>query len=161
MRLEDVETAVFGHLVYWIYYQKIELDERLDSNGILRQEHPNPVLLGRLWVLAERFLMPKLQNDAIDCMGLSIQWYEDPQLQLAPITNFAYSTNSKTLQRFAVDVCASRSSSSGFAKLVEEIPREAAVEVAKSLKKFCDSLRQKQSTAPTSEFHVKDDEAGK
>ena len=56
MRLEDVSEDTFNILVQWVYEQKVKSVT----------DHPGFIALVELWQLAERFLMPKLQNDAMD-----------------------------------------------------------------------------------------------
>jgi hypothetical protein len=55
MKIEDVETEVFGLLVHWLYRKEIE-----DGNtvGVLD--------LIKLWLLAERYIMPELQNATME-----------------------------------------------------------------------------------------------
>lgn len=55
MKMDDVDEETFGQLVHWLYTQKIE-----------RCNYDDMVLLGKLWILAERCLMPILQNNAMD-----------------------------------------------------------------------------------------------
>ncbi|TVY47516.1 hypothetical protein LOCC1_G003653 [Lachnellula occidentalis] len=56
MVLEDVEPEIFGYMVNWLYTQKIIHPE---DKGI------EPVEFAKLWVLAGRFMIPQLQNEAI------------------------------------------------------------------------------------------------
>jgi hypothetical protein len=56
MMLEDVDPRAFGILVNWIYTQGVEID-----NGTW----PNLVTCAKLWILADRFLMRKMQNDVM------------------------------------------------------------------------------------------------
>jgi hypothetical protein len=48
MKLEDVSAELFELLIDWIYEKRINSDNLAD--------------IARLWILAERFLMPELQN---------------------------------------------------------------------------------------------------
>lgn len=57
MTLEDVELEVFGLLAHWIYFQKLESNEDMMLDQIT---------LGKLWIVAQRFLMPRLQNMVMD-----------------------------------------------------------------------------------------------
>jgi hypothetical protein len=59
MEFDDVDVTAFGILSGWLYTQKIE-----DSEG----ELPDLTTLGRLWILGDRFLIPKLQNIAMDAI---------------------------------------------------------------------------------------------
>ncbi|TVY14091.1 Kelch repeat and BTB domain-containing protein 8 [Lachnellula arida] len=56
MVLDDVEAGIFGYVVNWLYTQKIIHPE---ESKIQLEE------MAKLWVLAGRFLIPRLQNEAI------------------------------------------------------------------------------------------------
>jgi len=60
MTFDDIHPAVFGIFSNWIYSQKI-----LNHDN----EVPHLLSLGRLWVLADRFLIPSLQNGVIDAIS--------------------------------------------------------------------------------------------
>jgi hypothetical protein len=51
MKIEDVETEIFGLIVHWLYRKEIEDG---DTVGVLD--------LIKLSLLAERYMMPELQN---------------------------------------------------------------------------------------------------
>jgi hypothetical protein len=55
MRLPDVEPATFGFVVEWIYKKSFN-DKGTIGTAI------------RVWILADRFLMPTLQNKAMDAI---------------------------------------------------------------------------------------------
>ena len=57
MTLTDVEIQPFGLLIHWMYQQEIEGGKDGDI-----------VQLAKLWLLGERFLIPKLQNEAMDLL---------------------------------------------------------------------------------------------
>ncbi|KUJ07471.1 uncharacterized protein LY89DRAFT_742703 [Mollisia scopiformis] len=59
MTMEDVEVEIFHLLVTWMYCGEIR--EVLDRNMAIN--------MAKLWVLAGRFLIPKLQNQAIKHIG--------------------------------------------------------------------------------------------
>jgi hypothetical protein len=55
MTIGDVDSSAFGLLVQWLHTRKLAVDvENALGPGLLR--------LAKAWVLAERFLMPKIQN---------------------------------------------------------------------------------------------------
>jgi hypothetical protein len=56
MKLDDVDPDVFAILVNWIYYRIINNAEK---------KTPDLVTCAKLWVLGDRFLMRKLQNDTM------------------------------------------------------------------------------------------------
>lgn len=60
MRIEDIESSVFGLLIHWVYTH--------DLKGKVLVGAPSMLTLAKLWTLAERFLMPRLQNAVVDEM---------------------------------------------------------------------------------------------
>lgn len=63
MRLEDVDPVVFGLLVHWVYHQKFQLPRVEGKEGKLSADYEK---LAELWILAQRMLMPALQNHVVD-----------------------------------------------------------------------------------------------
>ncbi|TVY89194.1 hypothetical protein LAWI1_G005964 [Lachnellula willkommii] len=59
MVLEDVEAGIFGYLVNWLYTKEIIHPD---------DEEIQLVEFAKLWVLAGRFLIPRLQNKAMQCI---------------------------------------------------------------------------------------------
>jgi hypothetical protein len=59
IEFHDVDVTAFGVLSDWLYTQKIT-----DSEDKL----PDLTTLGRVWILGDRFLIPKLQNMAMDAI---------------------------------------------------------------------------------------------
>jgi hypothetical protein len=61
----DVDLKAFGIIANWMYTQDI-----VASSG----ELPDFCTLARVWILADRFLIPKLQNQAMkDLLNISLQ----------------------------------------------------------------------------------------
>lgn len=56
MKLGDIEGHIFGLLVNWLYFQVVE---ELETTSLVPEVL---VSYGKLWILAERCLIPKLQN---------------------------------------------------------------------------------------------------
>lgn len=52
MKLDDVDPELFAILVNWIYYRVVT-----DA----KSERPDLVICAKLWILADRFLVPDLQ----------------------------------------------------------------------------------------------------
>jgi len=61
MTLEDVDASVFGLLVSWLYTGDIATREPRQHDNSFKL-YQKPIQLAKLWVLGERFLMPRLQN---------------------------------------------------------------------------------------------------
>jgi hypothetical protein len=68
MVLENVEASVFGLMAYWLYAQDIEDEECEDAVGNIYQQQQSATQLARLWLLAERFTIPRLQNKIISIL---------------------------------------------------------------------------------------------
>jgi hypothetical protein len=64
--LEDVESGVFGLLVNWLYTQKVKDAE---------EPYVKATELAKLWNLAQRFIMPVLQNDALTQFPKTLRYY--------------------------------------------------------------------------------------
>lgn len=65
--LVDVDPQVFAILVHWIYYNNIKND---------KDQRPDLVTCAKLWVLGDRFLMRKMQNDTMKHIYNIIQYYD-------------------------------------------------------------------------------------
>ena len=55
--LKDIEEKVFHLLVHWLYTQRLDV-----ADG----EAKALILFTKLWLMADRFMMPALQNATID-----------------------------------------------------------------------------------------------
>ncbi|PVH87827.1 hypothetical protein DL98DRAFT_648754 [Cadophora sp. DSE1049] len=66
MRLEDVESEVFGMLVHYLYFRVLD-----DASFVITDipgdafDDYDYLLLAKLWKLGERFLVPDLQNEVM------------------------------------------------------------------------------------------------
>ncbi|KAL2066895.1 hypothetical protein VTL71DRAFT_1319 [Oculimacula yallundae] len=57
MNFDDIDPTLFGYFVHWLYTQKLESDFGVEITA---------EKLVKLWILAERFIIPALQNQVID-----------------------------------------------------------------------------------------------
>jgi len=142
MTLEDVEHSVFGLLVFWLYVG--DMAQREANNEY--EYSQTPTQLSKLWILAERFLMPQLQNDVVnelfwtianafsDIERHTLLTGETARGLIEPFIQFAYSTESTILQELAADRLAFACSEKVFIDMVEDLPNKAVVAVAKALK---------------------------
>ncbi|KAE9376554.1 hypothetical protein N431DRAFT_288501, partial [Stipitochalara longipes BDJ] len=64
MILEDIEPSIFGLFLCWLYSGDIA--QRKVGEKEEETLNQTPVQLAKLWILAERFMMPKLQNSVIN-----------------------------------------------------------------------------------------------
>ncbi len=58
MNLEDVDSKVFGFLIHWVFTRNLDPIEELKQSQIL--------MLLKVWMLANRFIMLELQNKAVE-----------------------------------------------------------------------------------------------
>jgi hypothetical protein len=142
--LEDVEPSVFGLFLIWLYSGGTIPQRQIGENkgDILNQ---TPIQLTKLWVLANRFRMPKLQNAVIDEIFCAIEvvFRDIESLQFTRVTHivlmwsfieYAYETNISMLRELAVDRLAFGCSESVFMDMVEFLPNHIVVDVAKALR---------------------------
>jgi len=116
MRLEDVEVGIFGQFVDWLYFQKLK---KLHVVGSKDADDTSMAMLvmdrAKMWTLADRFIMLKLQNDAMfDCMELFKSWTsfsEDsliynvvPLVHAKAFVEYAYAFQHPELRRLAIDM---------------------------------------------------------
>jgi hypothetical protein len=76
MTLDDVDSELFGLLVHWFYTEEVFIkDLEVVNNKTISQECLDKIsiLLANLWLLADRFLIPLLQNNIMDVL-LSSNW---------------------------------------------------------------------------------------
>jgi hypothetical protein len=145
MTLEDVDASVFGLLVSWLYTGNIaSRKSRQHENNFKLYQFP--IQLAKLWILGERFLMPQLQNGVvnkiffvIDDLMLKLETYksiedEAPAELVKSFVQFAYSAGSTTLQRLAVSTLNDRCTEEIFMEVIDGLPKEAWLDVAKALK---------------------------
>jgi len=116
--MEDTTSETFRIFVKWLYTQKLSsLHQREHPKGIRTLEELDPhelkciedtkSLLG-LWVLAEKLLIPRLQNEIMDVLG------RIRVTCLACVSAFCFklqyiydnTTDESVLRRFVVDVIA-------------------------------------------------------
>jgi hypothetical protein len=104
-----------------------------------------PTQLAKLWVLANRLRMPKLQNAVIDEIfsAIEVVFRDIESLQLTgethiqllwPFIEYAYETDIAMLRVLAVDRLAFGCSESVFMEMVEFLPNHIVVDVAKALR---------------------------
>jgi len=65
MRLEDVEVETFGVLVHWMYTGEFKAGLRAFTNDKDDTDY-DLTAVAKVWKLAQRLLMPRLQNSAME-----------------------------------------------------------------------------------------------
>lgn len=120
----DVDEIAFGVIANWFYTQKI-----LDTSGKV----PLQSVLARVWILADRFLIPVLQNQVMDCLG-SGKSFSGAKAVIDFITiAMEYKQGDNELVHWVLWVM-SCSASEPFRAVTRKLPLEAVVRIAQSLK---------------------------
>lgn len=164
MTIEDIESSAFGLLVHWIYTQSLKQDQGNDS--------PSVVLLAKVWSLAERFIMPRLQNVAIDQFRLGLDRVAD-LIIFERLATFAYGKDlakdnpirKLTVEKYAYGPFNTTPQSSGFVPfprcrslqwpgVASSFPAEFFTDVMKTLAEFHDRQLLLGEVSKASNFHV-------
>lgn len=142
-RLEDVRPSCFKLFVQWIYTQQFDVFTNQELKG---NQRPDESLtkditkfyneqdkdLSQLWTLADKFLIPKLQNEVMkkfcskhrDTSHWSTHWFENAWENTA--------SDSK-LRRFIVHLCVRHVTAPSYKDNPEHFPRELLLQVASGL----------------------------
>jgi len=119
MFLEEVDAATFGIFVHWLYTQKIETSSGMAFDSLSQLE------LGKFWMLAQRFKIPRLQNEIMTILkvrGLSLIQTNFSKEFL----DFPYSGDGEDnpLKRFAVDSVLTKFQTDNLDKTMKMIPEK-------------------------------------
>jgi BTB/POZ domain len=128
MKLPDVDVENFGLFVQWVYNQQIDLDPKERDANILP--------LAKLWTLAERFLITKLQNKIMDKLRVLVEFAESQNLK--DFLHYAYESKQKSpLKRLAVDRMAWTTTAQALSTWIldEHLPEGMLVDIVMSLKR--------------------------
>ncbi|CZR69000.1 uncharacterized protein PAC_18901 [Phialocephala subalpina] len=103
--IADIEAEVFGIFVHWLNGQAYQLkgkDLLVNSLGKPAYQHR----LVKLWVLAGRLRMPKLQNDAIDMLEERKNTIDDGRIQ-TQYFGWVYNNTTKgdCLRGYIIEAC--------------------------------------------------------
>jgi len=123
MRLPDVDSKVFGLLVTWVYQQEIEGGK---SQRLLQ--------LVKLWMLAERCLIPDLQNQVMDLIQAGFQ---DEVLE---VVHFVYETSAANVLKKSLVNKVARLAPARLGEWIDLLPQEMITEVALALNEHCSKL---------------------
>lgn len=129
MNLPEVEAEVFGLLVHWLYEHNIH-DETEDNVIDLTESTsilPKLIQLAKLWLLAQRALMPALQSDALKRIDEISR--NTPPLDIIRFATWVYEENitvDTTLRRGACAVMTNPSpvTSGSLQACKESLPKE-------------------------------------
>lgn len=127
--LTDTTEAVIRALVYWIYTQ--DIDARAPDEGSFSEKEAEAYednCLVQLWVLADRLLIGRLQNEVLRC----IDERREKSKQIAIHTlNYIYENtpSGSPLRRFVVHYCTFLSSSKQLEDKSAHFPHEMPIEM--------------------------------
>lgn len=132
MTLEDVGSASFGLLVRWLYTKEVYVcepgEEKLAQNGGTNILETSIIHLTDLYLLAERFIMPILQDMAMDYLCDFMRHHN--ATILLPFVSYIYSKddieNEHTLKDQAITFLVAYASRDKLAGWRKELPGEVA-----------------------------------
>jgi len=81
-RLEDTTSAAFGIVTHWLYSQTLHYEVGWSISDELLE-------LANVWILADKLLIPRLQNDAIDRISALLEMSSDSDEAL-PYLKYIY-----------------------------------------------------------------------
>jgi hypothetical protein len=137
-RFDDVLPQLFRLFVQWLYSRTFkvdaiqDLDEHDDDDEVrYYQAHEyRQIELVQLWVLAERLIIPRLQNQVMGELLKSLNYvYATSWFCCA----YAGTPKGSPLRQLAVDTCLYDVKSYEFGSLTHHFPRELLLELAGSV----------------------------
>ncbi|KAE8446884.1 hypothetical protein EG329_011515 [Mollisiaceae sp. DMI_Dod_QoI] len=134
-RLKDTTAEAIRLLVNWFYTQKVEVRQLGPEGNFSTKEvnmkfkHHEDITLVELWVLADKLLLPRLQNTIVEEMQRLRE-----QLRLAPINCYALAyektQEGSPLRRFLVDSSVGSSMQKPeFYECIEQFPKEMLMDM--------------------------------
>lgn len=132
MTLEDVDSKVFGLLVHWMYTKEVYVREAggefcAAAHGTKVSYTTNIFPLADLWFLAERFLMPILQNNTIQKLCHIL--HHQNRIALLPLVRHIYDNDQieagHTLKNLTLKFLSEFANQESLASWHEKLPREA------------------------------------
>ncbi|KAL2064013.1 hypothetical protein VTL71DRAFT_4507 [Oculimacula yallundae] len=152
MRFEDVEIEIFGDLVHWMYTNTLQNDFLSRDSELT--EVGKLAYIG-LWKLAERCLMPVLQNTVMIAMLGNGSWFMNDKI--VELAHFACQNPGNTaLKRFVVYKLAWDWTAEMYSQMIEQLPTELIGKVSETLKRHVES-RNEVAKIPGVEFFVEVD----
>jgi hypothetical protein len=156
MTLEDVEGEIFGCMVHWFYTQKVETQ----SVGTHADDLPKLV---KLWILAERCIVPRLQNAAFGHIYNYLNNIFNPFPVFGPVPDalkqvidviFNSAEQHDILRKLLVDRCAALSSKT-LRTLIPHMPQDLIVGVTIEVSKDRDAGKTRRRMNEVEEYQVK------
>lgn len=128
IKFEDVGVEEFGQLVHWMCCGKIEIDKV----GLLTA--------AKLWCIADRFMIPVLQNVAVKHISVLLALLEIPENEnlannVGKVFQVAYEYGADTeLKAILVEFVAGRFDINSIKSWAEYFPKEFLVDITVALK---------------------------
>jgi len=156
MKLDDVEAEVFGRLVHWIYYGVIEDYEGLTA---LRPHiiFETNMSMAKLWVLARRCLIPKLQNQVMRLLVDHNSRRGLTSSRLVKFINYIEDEGCKELKALMVDTLVWRADSNCFENTFPHLCEAMKLEVLRLMKQHCSTDNAQKGKLVEERYAVKED----
>ncbi|KAL3457297.1 hypothetical protein BJX64DRAFT_20384 [Aspergillus heterothallicus] len=124
--LPDADPDVFAEIISWMYQG--QLNNELSYQSRL-------TFLFELWVLAEKFEIPALQNQVITFCKTRVETKTNTALPTIQTIEYAYTKTKpfSPLRRFLVDVWIWRGTAVAFAKRKDDLPRAFVEDLCEAL----------------------------
>lgn len=124
--LEDVEMSTGKLLIHWFYHQSFSVLNHDDWE--LSGTDEESLALIQLWVLADKLLIPRLQNDILR----EIKRFQEDEA-IIPITGLGYaykhSSKDSVLRKFLLDLCACYMDPKKYSTEPDYFPKEMLLEL--------------------------------
>ncbi|KAK0100224.1 hypothetical protein ONS95_008189 [Cadophora gregata] len=156
-RLEDTSPAAFRLLMEWFYLEKLTLLQTspgyvLDVTD-MQQEFNEDMSLAELWVLAEKFAMPVLQNKIIDSMQQIVLIGDS-----IPSRTFQYiyanTAAGSALRKYAVKTCVRYRNEGQYSENADLHPPQMMVDIAEDYVVEFNTPEEHDEDIKPTEFHV-------
>jgi hypothetical protein len=144
--MEDTTEGVFTLLTQWFYTQKLDGD--LGGASVAGDK------LARLWVLAERLLIPRLQNLAID--RIDEKRIECKFIYTTALQHVWDSTaHDSPLRRLFIQQCAWNINADVYRSSIDRFPKQMLAEICFLFRENAKS--DAKASRNMADFHVKED----
>lgn len=119
VNLPDDEPLIFRELLSWLFGRTDEMFRDLDSDESIDPYLPRVML----WVLADKLIMPELQNAAMATIQLFLHSYANPPWSCTTLWGYGNSLPGSPLRRMLARTCVSVAWSSPRTVLMNHIWR--------------------------------------
>ncbi|KAL2066899.1 hypothetical protein VTL71DRAFT_1323 [Oculimacula yallundae] len=127
LKLEDVRKRELTNFKNWLYTQEVQIH----SSNVTRGYPGDSASLLRLWVLARRFAIPRLQNQIMEFLHPLLD--ETYYSWMMALKNIAAQSGSKTLRSLLVDKMALEKDTREIQEIMDKFDPELVLEIAKRM----------------------------